>query len=144
MLGTNDVSVVILIHDAPKRASFNMLGLKVWVHDPTTLWTGAWVAAVGQDRQRVGHRVILILLRVAGAETVFLGDIPVDLGIALVGIVGRVGLVDRVIGDVAVDRRGIKFGRKESRCHRVFLGYRNLVVDVGYASDRILELRRKL
>ena len=63
--------------------------------------------------------VVLICLRPAGAETVTLGDIPVDFGIALVGVVGLVYLVDRVVGDVAVDRRRIEFGRKESRCYRI-------------------------
>src|SRR5450631_693334 len=41
ILGTKEVVPVRVIHDAPKRASFNMLGLKVWVHDPTALCSGA-------------------------------------------------------------------------------------------------------
>ena len=35
--GIEAVPVKIVIHDAPKRASFNMLGLNVCVHVPTAL-----------------------------------------------------------------------------------------------------------
>ena len=65
---------------------------------------------VSQDCQRVGQRVVLILLRPAGAETVFLSDIPIDLGIALVRVEGLILLVSRVVGEVAVDRGGLELG----------------------------------
>jgi hypothetical protein len=43
MLGLKLAPVTIVIQEAPKRASFNMLGLRVWVHVPTALCSGILV-----------------------------------------------------------------------------------------------------
>ena len=55
---------------------------------------------VRQNGERIAQRVILIFLRVAGAEAVSLRNIPVDLGIALIRVVRLIGLVNRVVGQV--------------------------------------------
>ena len=92
-----------VIQDAPKRASFKILGLKVWVHDPTVLWIGTRVEVLPKW-QRVAGRVVLISLRITAAETVALVISQSILASPCLVLIGCPGLVDCVVDGLAVDR----------------------------------------